>query len=220
MIKTVLITGGSRGIGKAIVEEFLKNDWNVLTTSTSGKLSYKHQNLTAFQLNLGDTTSIEDLVKKVKNRSENIDVLINNGWQAKRSEKEDGFIHLEEMLIVNLLGTVRLTLSITPVINQGGTIVNISSEFGSLTEDWGYRAPSYRIAKAGINMFTRNYYAAPEVKSNNIKVYSFDPGWVKTDMGGPEAEREPEEPAKEIYYLVNSDRPSGLFYRGLVKRDW
>lgn len=219
-MKTILITGGSRGIGRATVEEFLNKGWKVITTSTTGKLTYEHRNLTVHQLDLGSSVSIEKLINNLRSRDMKIDVLVNNGWQAKRSQKEDGFKNLEEMLTVNLVGTVKFTLGITPLINEKGIIVNISSEFGSLAEDWGYRAPSYRIAKAGINMFTRNYYANPQIKARNIKVYSFDPGWVRTDMGGPDAEREPEEPAKEIFQLVNSNKPSGQFYRGLVKRDW
>jgi len=217
-MKILLITGGSRGIGLATVKEFLNNKYKVITTSTSGKIPLQNENLTAYQLDLGDPDSIASFIKKLNDIK--IDVLINNAGIANKKEAKIDIDELRRTLEVDVIGMVSLTTQLLPSMNANGVIINISSEFGSFTEDWGNRVPSYRIAKAAINMFTRNYYDAEEVKSKNIKVYSFDPGWVKTDMGGPEAERDPEEPAKELLALAESGKESGLFYRGLKIRDW
>lgn len=222
-MKTILITGGSRGIGKATVNHFLQNNWKVITTSTTGTLNFTDPNLEACKLQLEDSNSIEQLASTLINKGHALDALLNNAWKAIQNEESSNNISstfLTSMLVTNLVGTINLTQQLLPIINENGVIINVSSQLGSLKVDWGYMAPAYRIAKAGLNMFTRNYYKNPEVISKDISVYSFDPGWVKTDMGGQEAPREPEEPAIELFNLVNSKLPSGKFYRGLEKIDW
>ena len=90
----------------------------------------------------------------------------------------------------------------------------------SLTCDLGFDDPSYRISKNDINMYTICLSEHPNIKKRGVKVYSFDPGWVKTDMGGPDAEREPEEVAEELLQLVESGSKTGLFYKGTEAREW
>lgn len=220
-MKTVLITGASRGIGKATTKYFLAKEWQVIATSTSGSLDYSDNNLTNYQFDLGDTESIDNLVKSLKDSHTKLDCLINSA--AITVDREEELVNLDTLsniLRCNLIGTINLTQQLIPLMNMGGVVINISSEYGSLTEDWGNVVPSYRIAKAAINMFTRNFYKSKPIIEKKIKVYSFDPGWVKTDMGGPDAPRQPEEPAVELFDLTNSNLPSGEFYQGLTKRDW
>jgi len=221
MGKLVLVTGGSRGIGRSTVKEFLGNGYVVMTTSTSGELDYDDDNLECFQLELSDRGSIKKLVRKFKQRGILIDVLINNaaigGGEVRNPERID-IGRLREILEINLIGTIELTESLKDMIKQEGVIINVSSEFGSLSEDWGNVVPGYRISKAALNMFTRSVYK--RFGEKGIRVYSFDPGWVKTDMGGKEAPRRPEEPAKEILKLSESNKLSGRFYRGLKERSW
>ncbi|MBI2464713.1 SDR family NAD(P)-dependent oxidoreductase [Candidatus Shapirobacteria bacterium] len=219
--KVVIITGGSRGIGKATVNYFLENDYQVVTSSTTGKLDYSHPNLTVYQFDLGDQLSRDSFVKSLKSHGK-IDCLINNAWWSagRKTESSVDISLLQQGLTTNLIGTIDLTQKTIPLMNNNSVIINIASEYGSLTEDWGFVAPSYRIAKAGLNMFTRNIYQHQAITEANIKVYSFDPGWVKTDMGGLDAPRDPSEPAKELFDLYLSDSPTGEFYRGLVKRSW
>ncbi|MFZ2152515.1 MAG: SDR family NAD(P)-dependent oxidoreductase [Microgenomates group bacterium] len=221
-MKTLFISGGSRGIGRATVKYFLSKSWQVITTSTSGRLDYVDTDLTCIKFDLGDKNSLENLIATLRDSSVKIDCLINNAWWSTgRTQEQDIDIHrLQEVLSVNLVGTINLTQRLLSTLKDDSIIINISSEYGSLTEDWGFVSPSYRIAKAGINMFTRNLYKHESLVKRKIKVYSFDPGWVKTDMGGPEAPRDPSEPAKELFDLANSNLASGEFYRGLVKRDW
>lgn len=219
-MKTVFISGGSRGIGEATVREFINKGYRVITTSTSGKSNHTGENVSTYKMELSDLNGIKELAEKLMADNIRIDILINNAATADKNESVLTAENLSKTLETNVVGTVQITLAFLPLLNSAAVIINMSSEFGALTEDWGFRVPSYRISKAAINMFTRNIYDYKDVKEKGIKVYSFDPGWVKTDMGGKDAEREPEEPAKELVKLAESGNEPGLFYRGLKVRNW
>ena len=92
-----------------------------------------------------------------------------------------------------------------------GRIVNMSSTLGQL-KDMGAGYPGYRISKAALNALTR--VAAAEFGPGNIKVNAMSPGWVKTDMGGPEATRTVAEGADTAVWLATlpDDGPSGGFF--------
>jgi NAD(P)-dependent dehydrogenase (short-subunit alcohol dehydrogenase family) len=100
------------------------------------------------------------------------------------------------------------------MVKQGyGRVVNISSGLGSIT-DMGSSSPSYRLTKLALNGMTR-ILAAELGDASDVKVNSLCPGWVRTDMGGSTAMRDPAEPAREIADLISisSDGPSGGFFR-------
>lgn len=215
-MKTALITGGSRGIGKATVKRFLESSYEVITTSTSGKSDYSN----TYQLDLSGPDSISNFAKALLEKNVKIDVLINNAATAVEGEYFVDVDSLRKTLEVNLFGVIDLTQQILPLMVDNGVIINISSQMASLTTNLGYDYPSYRISKNAINMYTVCLSEHPDINQNGIKVYSFDPGWVKTDMGGPDAEREPEEVAKELLQLVESGNETGLFYKGAKVRSW
>lgn len=218
-MKKALITGGSRGIGKASVGEFLNNGYEVITTSTTGKLPYKADRVSCFKFELknAEASKLELFLKKENTK---LELLINNAWQLFDTSGQLKPKELKQSLNVNVAGTIEFTLSMLPFLKENGVIIFISSEYGSLSDDWGNVKPSYRIAKAALNMFVRNLYKDTRIIEKKIKVYAFDPGWVKTDMGGKNADRDPGEPAKELLELAKSNNKSGLFYRGLKQRDW
>jgi NAD(P)-dependent dehydrogenase (short-subunit alcohol dehydrogenase family) len=218
-VKKVLITGVSRGIGKATAEKFLEEGWQVLGTSTSGQAPIKDGNLKLLKLELLDSRSIQSLFEEIDKAAERLDVLINNAGASY--DRGAGFISIEilrKTLEVNLIGLIDLTQRLLPHINDGGHIINISSGSGSLTEFRGSWAPAYSISKASLNMYTR--ILAGQLRNRNITVSSLTPGWVRTDMGGPGAPRDPKEPAREIYDLANSKVESGFFWSQGHKRDW
>ena len=213
MKKVVFITGASRGIGKALAEKFLKEDYLVIGTSTTGKSVIKHQNVTFLKLDLSSSKSIENCLQKVISLGKKIDILINNAGVVY--EKLNGPIEdidiamLRKTLEINLIGTIDFTQHITSLINQGGQIINISSREGSLSQVKMYNDATYRISKAGLNMFTRLLALRWKEK---IIVSSVHPGWVKTDMGGPNADLDPQEAANDIFKLANSKVESGQFW--------
>lgn len=221
MNKTILITGGSRGIGRATAEKFLENGWTVISTSTSGEFDYSHKNLITHKYDQSNSKSISDFVSWFSKEGYKIDVLINNaGIMLDWMDSLVDIATLRKTAEVNLFGLVELTENILGYVNEGGLIINISSGLGALGEDMGTLAPTYSITKAGLNMYTKRLNS--RVVSEGISVISYEPGWVKTDMGGEQAPREVGEPAKELYDLATMDpKPEGgLFYNGDGVRSW
>lgn len=212
----VLITGGSRGIGKATVLKFLGESYEVIATATTDSIDYEHANLTYIK---ADVTNNQD-IKKLASNIKKIDVLINNsGIVGDYDEKQLNVSTLKNVLDVNLFGTARVSEALVSKMPKGGLVINISSAMGAFSEGimdgW---VPSYRISKAAVNMYTRTLAAS--VSKKGISVCSYEPGWVKTDMGGPDADREASEAANEIFELVNKGFESGAFYGPQGKREW
>ena len=220
-MKNVLITGVSRGIGKALANKFLKEGYFVIGTSTTGKIDIKDNNIIAFKLDLSSSQNIQKCLDSIKKLNKKIDILINNAGIAP--DKESNILDVRELrktLEVNLIGIIDFTEKIIPLINEGGHILNAASSAGSLSrsheaDDDFY--PAYRISKAALNMYTR---ALAIHLKNKITVSSYHPGWVKTDMGGMEANIFPEEAASDIFNLAISKVESGQFWFKGKKFDW
>jgi NAD(P)-dependent dehydrogenase (short-subunit alcohol dehydrogenase family) len=218
-MKNVLITGVSRGIGKALAEKFLKKGWSVIGASTSGASPIDHQALRVHKLDLLETNSIRAFAEKIINAASPIDVLINNAGIAIDSGNAGiSTDALRKTLEVNLIGLIDLTERLLPLIPGGGHIINMSSGLASLTEGSGAFAPAYSISKVGVNMYTRAL--AGRLAGKGITVSSVDPGWVRTDMGGTGAPRDPSEPAEEIFKLATSKVDTGCFWHRDKKRSW
>lgn len=217
-METILITGGSRGIGKAACQEFLKKGWKVVTSSTTGRLDFQDKNLTCFQLDLSVSASIQSFTTSIGEIQ--IRALLNNaGIVGDFYEKALKINTLRKVLEVNLIGLADLTDRLLGRINRGGCIINLSSGMGTFSEDimdgW---VPSYRISKAALNMYSRTL--AAQLKPRGIQVCAYEPGWVKTDMGGDDASRDPAEVAVEIWNLLNDGFESGAFYGPDGRRNW
>jgi NAD(P)-dependent dehydrogenase (short-subunit alcohol dehydrogenase family) len=218
-MKTVVITGTSRGIGKATAQKFLDQGWEVIGTSTSGKTPVIHDNLKMHQLDLADSESILRFIGGITGRKTTINVLINNAGIGLPADREHISVDvLRQTLEINLIGLIALTESLLPLMLNNGHIINVSSALASLTEDMGTWSPAYRISKAGVNMYTR--HLANVLRSRRVTVSSFDPGWVRTDMGSMNAPRDPSESAEELFQLATASVDSGYFWRGGKKRAW
>lgn len=218
-MKTILITGTSRGIGLAAAKTFLDNGWKVIGTSTKGKSPINNENFAVYKLDLSSEQSISRLAEKIRQGKIKLDAIINNaGENVDWMNRAVDLKKLRRTLEVNLIGPISLTEKLIKSMNSPSKIINISSLAGSLTINYGPYMPSYKISKVGINMYTRSLSA--RLKDKKIDVYSVDPGWVKTDMGGTGAKREPEEVGSELFDLVNSNKETGLFYKEGKVRSW
>lgn len=212
-MKTVLITGVSRGIGRALTEKFLNEGHYVIGTSTNGNSDIVSENFKIVKLDLSDSKSILECVNEIKSLDIKIDILINNA--AIAIDKEDTKVAINSLrntLEVNLIGTIDFTEQIIPLLNDGAHILNSSSSAGSLfrTKDSDDdQFPAYRISKTALNMYTRTL--AIHLK-DKITVSSYHPGWVKTDMGGDDAPMTPEEAIPYVYDLAISNPETGQFW--------
>ncbi len=220
-MKIVLITGVSRGIGKALAERFLGNGDFVLGTSTKGTAEYAHDNLKTFSLDLAGSESIQDCVAEITKLGKSVDILINNAGIAVEEEVDEPRVNIDflrKTLEVNLIGTIDFTEGIIPLMTDGGHIVNVTSRAGSFGYmDYHSNYPAYRISKAGLNMFTK---LLDDRLAGRITVSSVHPGFVKTDMGGDEGEIEPEQAAEEIFKLTQTNIESGQFWFEGKKFPW
>lgn len=186
--KNVLITGGSRGIGKACVELFLKAGANVAFTFQSakneadqviadytGSLKLKH-----YKLNLANTNEIEKVIGIILNDFRNIDVLVNNAGIWKEAAIDQMTIdEWNEMLNINLTSTYLITKLLVPGMkkNKFGRIINIASTAGQRGEAFHSH---YAASKGGMISLTKSL--ASELGQHNITVNCVAPGWVFTDM--------------------------------------
>ncbi len=126
-----------------------------------------------------------------------------------------------ETFETNLFGAVRMCREVVPLMQRVayGRIVNVSSGLGQLSK-MGAGSPAYRVSKTALNAFTATL--AAEVKAKGILVNSMSPGWVRTDMGGPDAPRAVEEGAETAVWLalLPSAGPTGLFFRDRKAIPW
>ncbi len=227
-----VVTGANRGLGLETARQLARRDIRVILTSrNAGKGEMALEKLLAegldvlFQpLDVTAESSIADLGAFIHSRCGRLDILINNaGIFLDRHGSEDAnaasvfnasLETLTATLKTNLYGPLLLAQELTPLMKQQryGRIVNISSGMGQLSEMEG-RSPAYRISKTALNALTR--ILAAETRGYNILVNSVCPGWVRTEMGGPNAERTVEEGATGILWAATlpDDGPSGGVFR-------
>jgi 3-oxoacyl-[acyl-carrier protein] reductase len=185
--KNVLVTGGSRGIGKACVELFLKSGANVAFTFHSAKNEADKlvtdnvpSKLKQYKLNLADAVEIENVLGFVLSDFENIDILVNNAGIWKEAAIDQMTIdEWTETININLTSTYLITKLLVPGMkkNNFGRIINIASTAGQRGEAFHSH---YAASKGGMISLTKSL--ASELGKHNITVNCVAPGWVITDM--------------------------------------
>jgi 3-oxoacyl-[acyl-carrier protein] reductase len=186
--KNVLVTGGSRGIGKACVEIFLKAGANVGFTYQSAKNVVDKviddytgsSKLKKYKLNLADAFEIEKVIGSVIQDFGNIDIVVNNAgiWKEAAIDKMT-IDEWNEMININLTSTYLITKLLVPGMkkNNFGRIINIASTAGQRGEAFHSH---YAASKGGMISLTKSL--ASELGQHNITVNCVAPGWVITDM--------------------------------------
>lgn len=226
-----LVTGANRGIGRAVAVQLAEAGYHLVLTSRSEsgrpvakELKDKGHNVTFHQLDVDDGQSIAELAEFVADTFGRLDVLVNNAgihYDTYQNTMTADFNIVEEAIRVNTLGPWRLSKALYPYLKAGGhgRIVNVSSSSGSFVDSWP-GTPAYSISKAALNMLTVKM--AADVKDDGILVNSVCPGWVRTNMGGQEAPRSPEEGAKSVVWaaLIPDDGPTGGFFRDGEAISW
>ncbi|TVR60179.1 MAG: SDR family oxidoreductase [Candidatus Competibacteraceae bacterium] len=234
-----VVTGANRGLGLETVRQLARRDIRVILTSrNAGKGALALETLRAegldvlFQpLDVTAESSIAELGTFIHSRCGRVDILVNNAGvfldrhgSADASATSVLTASLETLtatLKTNLYGPILLAQELVPLMKQQryGRIVNVSSGMGQLSEMEG-RSPAYRISKTALNALTR--ILAAETQGYNILVNSICPGWVRTEMGGHNAERTVEEGVTGIVWAstLPDDGPSGGVFRDGLPIPW
>jgi len=184
--KVALITGGSRGIGRAIAELFMKEGAEVVITSKNQKqLQQTSQEIGNSFFVVGDVRNendVKNVIDKTIKKFGRIDILVNNVGVLPKMKPLDKITEKEwnEIIDVNLSGHFRFTKYVIPQMKKnGGSIINISSDAG-LKAFENFYADAYTAAKAGIILLTKSW--ALEYAKNNIRVNCVCAAVVDTDM--------------------------------------
>lgn len=184
MKKIALVTGATRGIGKAIAEELATKGYTVVGTATSEKgaesiSAYLGEKGKGLVLNVADAASIDAVLKQIKAELGDIDVLVNNAGITRdgllmRMKDDDWF----DIIQTNLTSVYRLSKAVLrPMMKKGGRIISIGSVVGSMGNPG---QANYCAAKAGLVGFSKSL--AKEVASRGITVNVVAPGFIATDM--------------------------------------
>ena len=181
-MKTALVTGASRGIGKAIAEKLKADNYKVLGTATSnpGVETLNSDGIEGYLLDLNSKDSIDSFWSKLESDNKTISVLVNNAGITRdniilRMSDEEW----SDIMNVHLYGTFQLSKRALKMMlkNKWGRIINISSASASI----GNRGQSnYAAAKAGVEAFTKSL--AKEVGRRDITINAVAPGFISTDM--------------------------------------
>jgi NAD(P)-dependent dehydrogenase (short-subunit alcohol dehydrogenase family) len=171
--KTVLITGATRGIGRALVDEALRRGAKKVYAGTRQPLAHSDGRVTPLTLDVTNTTQIQDAVKNV----EALDILINNAGMALYDDLTDRAA-LEQSLAVNLYGPYGVTQAFLPLLTRyRGAIVNVLSLAAIAAVPF---SPAYSISKAAAFSLAQSLRALLAVRG--VRVHVVLPGPVDTDM--------------------------------------
>jgi NAD(P)-dependent dehydrogenase (short-subunit alcohol dehydrogenase family) len=243
--KIAFITGANRGLGKETARQLGKLGITVVIGSRDVKkgdavaAELRSQGIAAESVRC-DVTKAEDhhgVYEYLASKHRKLDILINNaGVSLERLGEPGGAVTstvsqkvLRDTFDANFFSTVALTQKLLPLIRKSaaGRIVNLSSILGSQTLHatpgspiYDFKALAYDASKAALNSFT--IHLAFELRDTPIKVNSAHPGWVKTDMGGPNAPMELGDGAKTSVQLatLGADGPTGGFFHLGERLPW
>ncbi|RKF22230.1 SDR family NAD(P)-dependent oxidoreductase [Alginatibacterium sediminis] len=222
----ILVTGGNRGIGLAIATALAEQEYEVLLGCRDileGVQAAANIRGSVFpvHLDLSNPVNLSLQVEKLLSIHPRIDGLVNNaGVLDKTQTSELNAAQMVSSMQVNCFAAHELMRQLVPLMNQRayGRVVNVSSGWGSFNE--GLQGPTaYSVSKAALNALTLSWSKSSE---KGVLINSMCPGWVKTRMGGDDAELAPEEAAKTALWLINAeeDGPNGGFFRNQKAIDW
>ena len=214
---TALITGASRGIGREVARTLASEGWHVLSGVRGPKSA--PPGTQAEIVDVAEPESIDALAERLRGRNQRLDALVNNAGVYSGSARH--------IWAVNLLGPLRLTRALQPLLGRDARVVMVTSGLGRLSaqpsglvkrlsnpklslsdlERLAEEATGgYGESKAALNALARVF--AKELGAQGILVNAISPGWCRSDMGGPSAPRSVKQGAASILWGVRLP-PSG-----------
>ncbi len=220
-MSTYFITGANRGLGLEFARQLTARGDTVLAACRNPDAAVNlgalaSDRLRIVKLDVADPRSIDAAARAVGVR---VDVLINNaaitgtGENIQRLDGADGEV-MVDVFRTNVVGPtlVLKAMLASGAVGDGSLVVNVSSGAGSIAGADGTNPLAYATSKAALNMASK--IAAGEVADRGVTVVMQNPGWVRTDMGGPGANIDPPESIERMLPLIDGYGPSdnGKFY--------
>jgi NAD(P)-dependent dehydrogenase (short-subunit alcohol dehydrogenase family) len=209
---TILITGANRGIGLTLTEQFAADDWQVLACcrnpADAGQLQLLAEGNPTIEIHALDVTDYKQmatLADQLGNRA--IDILLSNA--GIYGSKGVGFGEVDakewrQVLEVNTIAPFMLVQTFVEQVaaSQQKLVAVISSKVGSIADNSSGGSYVYRSSKTAVNQVVKSL--SIDLSSRDISVISLHPGWVQTDMGGPNAEISPDESVSGLKSILQS----------------
>jgi len=196
MSQSILITGSNRGIGLELAREYAEEGWRVFACCRSpdsadqlNALLESYEQLSIHQLDIADNQQIKSLAKELKGQA--LDILFNNAGIYGPNTASFGNIDETdwlECLRINTIAPMKVTEALIDnvLLGERKLIAAMSSKMGSMADNGSGGSYIYRSSKAALNAVMKSL--SIDLTEKGIKVAILHPGWVKTDMGGPNAE--------------------------------
>ena len=211
--KTIWITGGSTGIGKALAIKFASKGWNVAVSARReellNELSDQYENISAFPLDVTDKQKCAEVFDQIKKKYEDIDICFfsTGTWNPKKEKKID-VEQIEEVFKINFFGTVNTIKAVEQYFRdrKKGTITIVSSIAGyrGLPNSTGY-GPS----KSALNNLAESLYF--DFKRFGVRVCLVSPGFIKTPMTDKNDFKMP--------FIKTTDYAANKIYDGLINKN-
>tara|TARA_B100000614_G_scaffold193664_1_gene174830 strand:+ start:188 stop:946 length:759 start_codon:yes stop_codon:yes gene_type:complete len=211
--KTIWITGGSTGIGKALAIKFASKNWNVAVSARRvellNELSDTYENISCFPLDVSDKEKCKEVFTEIKNKFENIDIcFFSTGTWDPKKEKDIDVEQMEDVFQINFFGTVNCIKAVEQYFRdkRNGIITIVSSIAGyrGLPNSTGY-GPS----KSALNNLAESLYF--DFKRYNVRVCLVSPGFIKTPMTDKNDFKMP--------FLKTPEYAAEKIYDGLVNKN-
>lgn len=193
--KTAIIIGASRGLGLGLAREFARRGWQVTATArdaSSAKelaatIAASDEKIAVEQVDINLPDRIAALASRLALCRFDL-IFINAGVAGPEHQSVDAVTPEEigALVYTNAVAPIRIARRLLPLLNDGGTIALMSSRMGSVAENDSGGIELYRASKAALNSLTRSFVATDK-KDRPVAVLTMHPGWVRTDMGGPNA---------------------------------
>lgn len=231
--RVALVTGANRGLGfetarqllaKGLVVVLAGRDAAALERARGTLRAEDRRRAVTAQLDVTSVDSILTAQRALIDQVGSVDVLVNNA--AVLLGESDGVLSIaaddyRRTFETNVFGIIEVCRAFVPGMADAGygRIVNVSSGAGQLSTMSSY-APAYSMSKAALNAFTR--ILAATYDDRGVLANVVDPGWVRTDMGGPSAPRLPAQGADTIVWLATlpDEGPTGGFFRDRRAIEW
>lgn len=231
-----LVTGGNRGIGREVARQLAARGYEVVLTArdpakamaVAGAMNetFADNPLHGHLLDVTEPEQADALATTLRDRFGRLDAIVNNAGVMFDDPIRPGVLDTDPRVVrrtfeTNTLGAFNVCRAMVPLLVRtgGGTVTNVSSGMGGIQE-MGAGYAGYRLSKAALNALTRVLHA--ELNHENVRVNAVCPGWVQTDMGGPNATRDLESGAAGVVWAATlpAGGPSGNFYRDGTLIPW